>query len=279
MPGLPFQVPDAQIAFVVMTAQADARTLRVLFDTGDAVPFVIALAAHSPAAADARPTGEPDFVTHAVAGGDSAILTPATLPSFHLGPIQLSAVRVGLTSSIDLVSRHLPGGVDAAVGYELVSQRIVGIDYRRHRIDFAAEPGPEAQAAAMVIAPGRPLSVVEATINGRGPFRLVIDTGAAVNVLSPEAAARAGVGPRGPKVRLSGAGGDGTVGQLERAEIDIGPRRWPGATVVVADMMRPASAEAGLALDGLLGAPVLAHGRLILDYPGRRIWIGESSRR
>jgi hypothetical protein len=45
--------------------------------------------------------------------------------------------------------------------------------------------------------------------------------------------------------------------------------------VLVADLMGEVSAEAGAAVDGVLGGPLLAHGRLTLDYVGRRVWIGE----
>ena len=275
MDAVPFEVPSAEIAFVMMTAAVDGRQVRVLFDTGDAEPFAILLGAGTPAARKARPTGEPPLVTHAVVGGPSASLTPATVASFRLGPILLEGVSVGLSRAVDQVSQRTPGGFDAVVGYELVSRCIVAVDYGRRSIDFAGAPGAADRAVAMTVTPGRPLSVVEARINGRGPFRLAIDTGAFVSLLSPDAAARAGIGGQGAKLRLGGAGGTDTVGRATRADLEVGAKRWPAIRVVVADVFGPISEEAGLEVDGVLGAPQLAHGRLILDYPGRRVWIGE----
>jgi predicted aspartyl protease len=270
---VPFQVPHPKIPFVMMQGEAGGAPVRVLLDTGDATPHAVLIGPQSKASAGAKPTGEKDYVTHAVAGGREARITPARLAEFHLGPIQLSNVDAGLSASVDVVASRLPGGVDAIVGYQFIATRVVAIDYGAHVVDFAAQPGAADQALPMIVTPKHPLTVVEATINGRGPFQLVLDTGAGGTILSPEAARRAGIGTNGVELQIGGAGGFGSTGRLERADLVVGAHHWEKSPLIVADMLGPVSEEAGMAIDGILGAPELAKGTLILDYPGRRVWI------
>jgi len=277
--AVPFQVPNANIPFVVMTAEAAGQPIKVLLDTGNATGFAVVMGESAGGRTGAAPTGEPVYVTHAVAGGDSASLTPARLQDFRLGPIHLRPASVGLSASVDRLGRVLPGGLDAVIGYQVVRTRIVAIDYERKTVDFSARRGPAGAAISFAITSGKPLTVVEARINGEGPFHLVLDTGASGTLLSPQAAARAGIGAAGARVPLGGAGGASQSGRIERAAIEVGASRWADTPVVVADIMGPAAAEAGAELDGVLGAPLLAHGTLILDYPGRRAWIAADPRK
>jgi hypothetical protein len=272
MAAIPFEIPSPQIPFVVMHGDAGGAPLRVLFDSGNAAPFQLLLS-DSRGPGLTRLTGGAAQVTAAVAGGGRATLTPAVLAKFRLGPIRLTNLRVAISPSVDLVSGKLPGGIDAVVGYEFAAGRIVSVDYHAHRIDFAAASG-RGRAVPIGLTPGKHLTMVEATINGRGPFHMALDTGAGGTLLSPDAAARAGLGEAGPKVRVGGAGGLASEARVETADVAVGENRWPGARLFVADLMEAVSAEAGAPVDGVLGAPLFAHGRLILDYPGRRVWIG-----
>jgi predicted aspartyl protease len=275
MPLIPFQVPAPQLPFVMMAGEAGGAPVKVLLDTGDATPFQVLIGPRSKAGGLATATGEEVYVTHAVAGGREARITPARLADFHLGPVQLADVHAGLSESVDTIASRLPGGVDAVVGYQFFGQRVVAIDYGARTVDFAAQPGAPIQALPMIVTPKKPLTVIEAMVNGRGPFRLVVDTGAGGTILSPDAAHRAGVGTGGVAMQLGGAGGFASTGRLERANVAAGERRWDNIPVIVADLMGPVSEESGLAIDGILGAPQLARGTLILDYPGRRVWIGD----
>jgi len=277
--AVPFQVPNARIPFVVMTAQAGGQPIKVLLDTGNATGFAVVMGEAAGRRTGAAPTGEPVYVTHAVVGGDSASLTPARIVDFQLGPIHLRRATVGLSASLDRLGGVLPGGLDAAIGYQVIRTRIVAIDFDRKTVDFGARRGPANSAISFTITPKKPLTVVEARINGQGPFRLVLDTAASGTLLSPQAAARAGIGAAGARIPLGGAGGASQSGRLERASIEVGASRWEDTAVVVADIMGPAEVEAGAELDGVLGAPLLAHGTLILDYPGRHAWIGSDPRK
>ena len=66
-------------------------------------------------------------------------------------------------------------------------------------------------------------SVFEATINGKGPFKLFFDTGANVNILNPEVIAQLGLTPAGDQADIHGmSGGKLEVKPYRADEVRIG---------------------------------------------------------
>jgi hypothetical protein len=151
----------------------------------------------------------------------------------------------------------------------------VAIDYPRARVTFDGTV-PAAVPVQVEFAPRRPAVIVQVTVNGAGPFAFVLDTGAAATILSTGVARRAGLIP-GRAVSLSGGGGRARgVGAVAR-EISAGGTRRRAMRVVVADVLDLASAETGMRLDGILGAPFFARGVLTIDYPRRAMWIDDGT--
>jgi predicted aspartyl protease len=97
--------------------------------------------------------------------------------------------------------------------------------------------------------------VVETRLNGRGPFRFVIDTGASISVVYESARESAGIEViPNLQVRVLGMTGSGLfpLGQVD--EIRVGDEPWRDARVAL--MPRPAiSAER---IDGILGVDFLS---------------------
>lgn len=275
MDAVPFEFPAPAIPLVVMSGQASGveRPVRVLFDTGDGAPFQVLVGERSALGAQARPTGAAPVTLRATAGGSPAVVKPAVLPALTFGPITLTGVSTGISAGVDRIATLLPGGVDAIVGQAFAKDRVVAIDYAARTIDFAARPGPAATALPMQVTPRYPFSVIDVTLNGHGPFRMAVDTGAAATLLSPRAARAAGLGNGGQAASLAGAGGSASTGRVERASLGIGGATFPTGPVVVTDIVAPVAEEAGAPVDGVLSPSILAKGRLTLDFPGRRLWI------
>jgi len=275
MDAIPFDFPAPSIPLVVMSGHAGGveRPVRVLFDTGDAAPFQVLVGARSAVGAQALPTGAGPVTLRATAGGSPAVVTPATLPGLSFGPIALTGASAGISPSVDRIAALLAGGVDAIVGHAFAADRIVAIDYAARRIDFAARPGPAATALPMQITPRYPFSVIDVTINGHGPFRMALDTGAAATLLSPQAARAAALGGGGQAATLAGAGGSASTGRVTRASLEVGGVKFPPGPVVVTDIVGPVAEEAGARVDGVLSPNILATGKLTLDFPGHRLWI------
>ncbi len=125
-----------------------------------------------------------------------------------------------------------------------------------------------APAVAHHLKPRGGINVVEVKINGRGPFRMAIDTSATYTTLDDDVARQLGLeGVR--MIQLPGAGEAGaSVVALE--SVVIGDSPFEDFEAVVTDLDGPAGRRRH---DGVLGMPVFAEYQLVLDYPRNRLII------
>ncbi|MGQ0429155.1 MAG: retropepsin-like aspartic protease [Gammaproteobacteria bacterium] len=109
------------------------------------------------------------------------------------------------------------------------------------------------------------------SINGQGPFRLVLDTGASHSAITAEVATRLGLSlDTDRKVLLRGATGTATVPLVPIETLEIGdllmePKRLP----IVPDALGGA--------EGILGTDGLANKRIHIDFRRDRITIRRST--
>ena len=117
-------------------------------------------------------------------------------------------------------------------------------------------------AGGMQFGSGAPI-VAAVVINGVG-LRLVVDTGAERTLISPAAAARAGLSADGGRpVRILGVTGSTMARELVLAHMDVAGARVGPLHVIVHDT--PAEGA-----DGLLGRDVLDYFTLTVDSTARR---------
>lgn len=107
-------------------------------------------------------------------------------------------------------------------------------------------------------------------INGQGPYRLVLDTGANSAALIPSVADRLGIAVDGSKKAvLHGVTGTAIVPMIDIDSMEVGDLLIEGATVpVVADVFGGA--------EGVLGAKGLADKRIYIDFRNDLIRIERS---
>lgn len=115
--------------------------------------------------------------------------------------------------------------------------------------------------------------IVETTVNGRGPFRFILDTGANFSAISFAGAARAGIDPDAT-ANITDISGDRREYPLGLAEIvEVGPvtlRRMP---FIMTDNL--AEMNARLDVVGLLGYPGFDGFTLDLDYPAGAVRLSD----
>ena len=146
---------------------------------------------------------------------------------------------------------------------------------------FLREPVPPGRvtlAGNEVVVPARlagNLLWVEASWEGAGPFRFLVDTGSSVTLVTPALAKRfpGRVQPAGPNPRLRVRGAEGGAIDLPRASLrrlELGGAAFEEVEVLIYDCA-PLSAHLGLPVDGVLGFPLFRELLLTLDYPGSRL--------
>jgi hypothetical protein len=146
---------------------------------------------------------------------------------------------------------------------------------------FLREPVPPGRVTLSsneVVVPARlagNLLWVEASWEGAGPFRFLVDTGSSVTLVTPALAKRfpGRVLPAGPNPRLRVRGAEGGAIDLPRASLrrlELGGAAFEEIEVLLYDCA-PLSTHLGQPVDGVLGFPLFRELLLTLDYPGRRL--------
>lgn len=268
---IPFHTPKGTDHILIEARLGGNGPFTLLLDTGYVAPFTVALSAGAAERAGARAERGPLFVSRA-AVGRAVSFAPWTLSGLSLGSIRLGPVSAGVTDAIDTVGAALHARLDGALGHDFLASRVIAIDYPCRSVDLQATAPETPPTAGFTVAPIRPLLLVTARINGRGPYRLVFDTGAGTTILSPAAAESAAVETRGATA-LAGAGGRESGGRFGQAGIALGAAPARRIGLVVAPLVDRLTREAGAPIDGVAGTQLFAQGRVVLDYPGRRLWL------
>lgn len=135
-------------------------------------------------------------------------------------------------------------------------------------IAYADSPAAPATASTAVTAPLTVASdgkfCVDATIDGKGPYSLLIDTGSEVMVLKSSVAQACGLTIKTGTVQVQGpTGGYVPVGQ---AEVDT-------VTIAGLTINKPfcTAEDIDLPCDGIIGAPLFNAGVVRLDFAGSKL--------
>jgi hypothetical protein len=137
-----------------------------------------------------------------------------------------------------------------------------------------------APATARAEAPAKPVTVpfellrsghmaLQVKVNGKGPYRLIFDTGAPVTLLNNKVAKEAGLlkGVATPAFTLFGAMGDVKVRSLEVGGLEA---RDTSAIVMDHPVVELMAKKLG-PLEGIVGFPFFARYKVTLDYKARTL--------
>jgi len=134
------------------------------------------------------------------------------------------------------------------------------------------EQGPEFATPTRLDRVGRVVAPV--LVNGRGPFRFVLDTGANRSVISAATAGRLGLVPH-PEVRASvhGITGSAFLPVVDVASLSVGELEFENQRMPVL------SSPVFAGVDGILGIDCLQEARIEVDFERDRVTIRPSSGR
>ena len=109
---------------------------------------------------------------------------------------------------------------------------------------------------------------VDVHVNGRGPYRFVVDSGADTSVVGQRIARDLQL-PLGTPVILNGVTARNVVDSVKVAELVIGTSRIP-------DLELPALRESDVGSDGLIGIDALSQQRLMLDFEAHKVRVEDA---
>ena len=112
--------------------------------------------------------------------------------------------------------------------------------------------------------------VVEVKVNGKGPYRLIFDTGAPTNLMNTKIAKESGVVTA--KTTKPAFGLMGMMGAQEVKTLEIGSVKVEKATVMVMDHPTVAAiSEVFGPIDGIIGFPFFARYKMTVDYQKKEL--------
>lgn len=111
---------------------------------------------------------------------------------------------------------------------------------------------------------------VPVEIDGRGPYRFLVDSGADRSVIGSALAQELQLAP-GPPVTLRGMAGSSQVGTALLRNLKLGESRTP-------EIVAPILLEQDLGAQGLIGIDALAEQRLMFDFDTKTITVQDSRR-
>jgi predicted aspartyl protease len=208
--------------------------------------------------------------------GGKVTVSLAKVDSLAVGEIKLHDVDVGI---VDLaqIGKTVGAKIDGDLGYNFLKHFRVMIDYRDCEIRFddpkrveSFGRGAKAEVPIRLASPAKPLILVDAHANGRGPFQFAIDTGTSTTAIAPELAKHLGVesSPVGAGT-TGGASVDFSAGVLQ--SFQLGGAKIDNMAVVVADFFTMLNSAIGVKLDGIVGYNFLRNYKVVIDYPSEML--------
>jgi Aspartyl protease len=261
-PGAPYVVVDARIGA--------RRHVPTLIDTGDATPYAVVFTPRLLAPTKARLTGA-QLTSRAAIGSTPMVFRSTAITNFTVGPLRIDHPTAAAADAVETIGHGFETPFDAVAGEVFLRGHRLAIDYRAQRLTFDG-PAPNAAPMRFTYAPKRPLPLVRVMVNGVGPFNFILDTGASLNIVSPAVARAAHLRAR-RATRLSGAGGTADGVRSVARSLSFGTVTRRMVRVTVADVLRPAAAESGAPIDGILSPGALRTRRLTIDFAARRFWL------
>lgn len=140
-------------------------------------------------------------------------------------------------------------------------------------LTLSARPSPEPPPGGSVVVPFEMLPsnhmVVQAKVNGKGPYRFIFDLGAPVTLLSNHAAEESGtIDEDAPRSFLMSTRGEASIDKFE-----IGGLKADDVPVLVMDhpVLDALGSVLNRKLEGIIGYTFWAHYRMTIDYQAKQM--------
>jgi hypothetical protein len=262
-----FASPDIPLIILDLTVQ-NTRTLTAVLDTGQGVaPILLSTAAANALQLSFRESDAFPGTFGAGSGAAPRILR-TSISSLTLSGVQFPPLTAGVTDSMLPISRAVGQNIDANLGYAFLKDYTVTVNYGARRLTLSRQRLASGQPVSF--GPRKPLAILECRINGAGPFRFAVDTGASSSAISLSLAQRLRL-PRGMAVPMMGASGQSEAYMTSADSFEFGNRTFRGFQFASGAFFEPLSAAVGVNIDGVLGANAFQGLALTIDYPGRKL--------
>ncbi|MEP6936907.1 MAG: retropepsin-like aspartic protease [Chthoniobacterales bacterium] len=196
----------------------------------------------------------------------------STLEIIAVGELIREHVDVAIVD-LSHLERAVGAKIDGDLGHNVFGASRLTIDYRQSVLRIDDPKGSEdlgrqplAEVPARLAHPGKPLILVDAHVNGCGPFCFAIDTGTSTSVIGDELARELQLQTSaGGNVTTGSASISMTAARLET--VRVGGCQVGELMVMVGGFLPMLSNVIGTKLDGIIGYDFLRSFKVVIDYP------------
>jgi predicted aspartyl protease len=123
-----------------------------------------------------------------------------------------------------------------------------------------------------LVSSDKPIIMVKAKINSKGPFNFAIDTGACVTAISKQTAKKLGIS-QNPSIPKKGHGCCGNIDMslVPVKSVQVNDVKVKNLQVALIDLS-VISGGLGIEVEGIIGYSFMKDYRVIIDYPSRKIY-------
>jgi predicted aspartyl protease len=208
--------------------------------------------------------------------GGAVQMSLARASSMSVGSARQMNAQLFISNDLEACGAGLKAQVDGLIGVSFLKDFRVTIDYGQNVLRL--ERGSEGWTAntdgtapmPFTLAAATPIIVVQAAVNGQGPFAFCLDTGAGRTVLSPELAERLDI-RNTEATRGAGVGGEMQITRATVDSVSLGEAVVQRHIVIIGAFMEAISAAAGTKLYGIIGHNFLNQFQVTIDYPQNRL--------
>jgi len=218
---------------------------------------------------------EPEARQSATGIGGQVEMASARVSSFAIGSIRQENVDVAITSELSRFGDAVQSKVGGVVGFNFLQGLRFTVNYPRKLLRLTrSSPASQEEtgnqltdsASFKLADPSKPLILLSAFVNGRGPFIFVLDTGASKSIVSFNLARKLGI------VAIGGRTGTATGGEVQilSGQVDtlaVGNAVVRDLSISVGEFFHDFSAASGIKFDGIIGENFLNNFEFTVDYP------------
>jgi hypothetical protein len=173
---IPFRLASPEIPLILVSARVNGLELDVELDSGNGGPREFLIGADFARRLGLSIPPDPD--------------PRVRLDRLELGGQVFEGVEAGVVAALDDIAAR--AGITAAgnMGYAFFKNQRIVIDYPGLRLLLPdGDRPPETPGVPFEAGPNELAILFPAEVNGRGPYRFLLDTGASASVISPSLAA------------------------------------------------------------------------------------------
>ena len=266
---VPFRFATPELPLVLIEIRMNnSRGLTAVLDTGQGVAPVLVNQAMARDLGLVYSESDRIAATFGIGSGPAPQVFRSKVNDLRISGVSVGSVDAGVSAALGPIGAALGQSLAANLGYGFFKNYLLSLNYQTMKLTLSKES--LAKGLPFVLGPKKPLAIVDARVNGQGPYRFVVDTGASNSAISRMLAERLMM-PRGVAVPVMGASGSSPAYMTKATMLEVAGRRFPEFTFATGDFLDRLGDAVGTRIDGVLGANAFRNLVLRIDYPKQRL--------